>query len=239
MEKKPTALFVLDIVSLVLLAAATYFALVYAPTEAIMGAVQRVFYFHVATAWVGMLGFIAAGVAGIAYLRTQSSKWDIIELAAVEISLVFFFITIVLGSIWARPIWNTWWTWEPRLSTAAFLELFYLAYLLLRAGVEDPERRARFGAVYTLIGVVAVPITFLSIRVLRTIHPVVFGSGGDTSMGMTGEMYFTMFFSIIVFSIVFVTLFWHRIRLGQFAGVCPITRCAKRTLNPMPATERS
>ena len=146
-------------------------------------------------------------------------KWDIIGLAAVEISLVFFLITLVLGSIWARPIWNTWWTWDPRLSSAAFLELFYGAYLLLRGGLDDPERRARFGAVYTLVGAIAVPITFYSIRYLRTIHPVVFGSDSTgASMGMTSPMYFTMFFSIIAFSILFVTFFWHRIRLGQLAS---------------------
>ena len=218
MEKKPTALFVLDIVSLVLLAAATYFALVYAPTEAIMGAVQRVFYFHVATAWVGMLGFIAAGVAGIAYLRTQSSKWDIIVLAAVEISLVFFFITIVLGSIWARPIWNTWWTWDPRLTTAAITELIYIAYFMLRQGIEDPDRRARFGAVYTLVGAVSVPITFMAIRLFRTIHPVVIGNGDPNSSGgfaMTGDMKVAFFFALFTFTVIFIDLFWNRIRLGR------------------------
>ena len=181
-----------------------------------MGEVQRVFYFHVATAWVGMLGFIVAALVAIIYLRTQDMKWDIIGLAAVEISLVFFAITIVLGSIWARPAWGTWWTWEPRLTTAAILEMVYLAYLLLRQGIEDPERRARFGAVYTLLGGLSVPLTFLSIRLFRTIHPVIIGNGGSETMAMTGSMVATMLFSIAVFSLVFVTLFWHRIRLGQY-----------------------
>jgi heme exporter protein C len=138
-------------------------------------------------------------------------------LAAVEISLVFFLIAIVLGSIWARPAWGTWWTWEPRLTTAAILEMVYLAYLLLRQGIEDPDRRARFGAVYTLLGGLSVPLTFLSIRIFRTIHPVVIGGGGSEKMSMTGSMVVTMLFSIAVFSLVFVTLFWHRIRLGRFA----------------------
>jgi len=182
-----------------------------------MGAVQKVFYFHVATAWVGMLGFLAAAVAGIAYLRTHDMKWDIVEVAAVEISLVFFLITIVLGSIWARPIWGTYWTWEPRLTTAAILEMIYIACLLLRQSLDDPDRRARFSAVYTLVGSVSVPITFLSIRFFRTIHPVVIGSGEGTKMGMTPEMMATMFVSIAVFSVIFMTLFWHRIRLGQMA----------------------
>ena len=218
MKKKPTALLVLDIACLILLAAATYLALVFAPTEAVMGQVQRVFYFHVATAWVGMLGFIAAGVAGIAYLRTQNSKWDIIEFAAVEISLVFFFIAIVLGSIWARPIWNTWWTWDPRLTTAAITELIYVAYFMLRQGIEDPDRRARFGAVYTLLGAVSVPITFMAIRLFRTIHPVVIGNGDPNASGgfsMTADMKMAFFFALFAFTIIFIDLFWNRIRMGR------------------------
>lgn len=218
MKTKPTALKALDIISLILLAVATYLALVFAPTERIMGDVQRVFYFHVATAWVGLLGFVAAGVTGIIYLRTQDLKWDLIEVAAVEISLVFFFITIVLGSIWARPIWNTWWTWDPRLTSASIVELIYLAYLMLRQGIEDPDRRARFGAVYTLVGAVSVPITFVSIRLFRSIHPVLDSansSGAQETMGLTGDMRVAFFFALFAFTIIFIDLFWNRIRLGQ------------------------
>ena len=218
MQTKPTALKALDIISLILLAVATYLALVFAPTERIMGDVQRVFYFHVATAWVGLLGFTAAGVTGIIYLRTQDLKWDLIEVAAVEISLVFFFITIILGSIWARPIWNTWWTWDPRLTSASIVELIYLAYLMLRQGIEDPDRRARFGAVYTLVGAVSVPITFISIRLFRSIHPVLDSansSGANETMGLTGDMRIAFFFALFAFTVIFVDLFWNRIRLGQ------------------------
>ncbi len=217
MKTKPTALKSLDVLSLILLAIATYLALVFAPTEKVMGEVQRVFYFHVATAWVGLLGFVAAGVTGVIYLKTQNLKWDLIEEAAVEISLVFFFIAIVLGSIWARPIWNTWWTWDPRLTSASIVELIYLAYLMLRQGIDDPDRRARFGAVYTLVGAISVPITFLSIRMFRTIHPIVIGTQGGTQekIGMTGDMKIAFFFALFTFTVIFIDLFWNRIRLGQ------------------------
>ncbi|MFH1907846.1 MAG: cytochrome c biogenesis protein CcsA, partial [Chloroflexota bacterium] len=137
MERQSLALQILNIVSAILLAVATWMVFFYAPTEAVMGQVQRIFYFHVANAWVGMLGFIVAAGAGIVYLRTHNQKWDILEVAAVEISLVFFLIAIVTGSIWAYPAWGTWWTWDPRLTTAAILEMIYLAYLLLRQGIED------------------------------------------------------------------------------------------------------
>lgn len=216
MQPKPRALQILDSISLLLLIAATVMVFVYPPTEAVMGEVQRVFYFHVATAWVGMLGFMAAGVAGIAYLSTKNRTWDTVGMAAVEISLVFFLVAIIMGSIWARPVWNTWWTWDPRLTTATVVELVYAAYLLLRQGIEDPERRARFGAVYTILGFVSVPLTFVSIRLLRSIHPVVIGES-DESMGMTPEMLQTMIFSVITFSFIFASLLWHRVRLGKLA----------------------
>jgi len=221
MQTKPVALRVLEIVSVLLVAVAFYLSVFYAPTEVVMGDVQRVFYFHVANAWVGLLGFIAAAVAGIAYLRTHDLKWDIVEVAAVEISLVCFFIAIVLGSIWARPVWNTWWTWDARLTTAAIVELIYIAYFMLRNSLEDPDRRARFGAVYTLIGAISVPITFLSIRVVdRTMHPAVIGTASAAAQGgfnMTGDMKLAFFFSLFTFSVVFVALLWNRVRMGNLA----------------------
>lgn len=219
MNTQPKLLKFLNIISILLVLIGYYLSLGYAPTEKVMGNVQRVFYFHVATAWVGMLGFILAAIFAALYLKSKQLKWDTYGLAAVEISLIFFFITIALGSIWARPAWGTWWTWEPRLTTAAILELIYLAYLLLRQGIEDPEQKARFGAVYTLLGGLSVPLTLVSIRLFRTIHPVVVGGGGSEKMGMSDRMVFVMLYSIVAFSVVFIDLYWHRIRLGQFAEI--------------------
>ncbi len=218
MQSKPTALAILDIISIIVLGIASYLALVFAPTEAVMGEVQRVFYFHIGTAWVGLLGFIIAAIAGIAYLVTKDMKWDRFEVAAVEVSTVFFFITIVLGSIWARPAWNTWWTWDPRLTTAAVTELIYIAYFMLRQGMEEPEKRARFGAVYTLLGGISAPITFMVIRLFRTIHPVVIGSQSAAAQGgfsMTSDMKIAFFFGLFAFTVIFIDLMWHRIRLGS------------------------
>jgi heme exporter protein C len=220
MEPKPRLLKTLDIVTIALLVLATGMVFFYAPLERTMGEVQRVFYFHVATAWTGMLGFMVAAGTGVAYLRTANRKWDNVSLAAVEISVVFLLIAIVSGSIWARPTWNTWWTWEPRLTTTTIMVLVYAAYLMLRQGIEDPDRRARFGAVYAILGFVSVPITFLSIRIWRTIHPVVIGSGDPGSQGsfdMTPLMLQTFLFSLFVFSIIFIDLLWHRTRLGRLA----------------------
>ncbi|MDX9850597.1 MAG: cytochrome c biogenesis protein CcsA [Anaerolineaceae bacterium] len=219
--KKPTTLKFLDILSVVTLLGATGMVFFYAPTERVMGAVQKVFYFHVAAGWVGMLSFLFAAVAGLLYLVKKTKIWDLVGVAAIEIGIVFILINIVTGSIWARPIWNTWWTWDPRLTTATIMELVYIAYLMLRQGIDDPERRARFGAVYAIIGFLSVPLTFFSIRIFRTIHPVVIAGSDPSAVGtfdMTTSMFQTMMVSIVVFSILFVDLVWHRIRLGKLAN---------------------
>ncbi len=218
MKAKPRLLTALDILSVLMILTAAGLVFLYAPVEQLMGAVQKVFYFHVATAWVGMLGFLVAAVAGGLYLRQGKERWDIVGVSAVEISLVFFLIAIIMGSIWARPIWNTWWTWDPRLTTAAIVELIYAAYMLLRSGVDDPERRARFSAIYALFGFISVPLTFISIRLLRTIHPVVIGNAEAAAQGgfnMDASMKTAFFFSLAAFSVFFVDLLWHRIRLGE------------------------
>ncbi len=219
-DVKPKLLTVLDIITVLLLVIATAMVFFYAPMEAVMGQVQRVFYFHVAAGWVGMLGFLVAAIVGVVYLRTANRKWDIVGVSAVEIGMVFALINIITGAIWARPIWNTWWTWDPRLTTATIMELIYAAYLLLRQGIEDPDRRARFGAVYAIIGFLSVPLTFFSARLFRTIHPVVIGTnqpGATGAFDMTPLMLQTFLFSLLTFSIIFVDLLWHRIRLGRLA----------------------
>ena len=219
--KKPTGLKILDILSLVTILGATAMVFFYAPTERVMGAVQKVFYFHVAAGWVGMLSFMFAAIAGLLYLVKKTKIWDLVGVAAIEIGIIFIMVNIVTGSIWARPIWNTWWTWDPRLTTATIMELVYIAYLMLRQGIDDPERRSRFGAVYAIIGFLSVPLTFFSIRIFRTIHPVVIAGTDPTALGafdMTPAMFQTMMVSIVVFSILFVDLVWHRIRLGKLAN---------------------
>jgi heme exporter protein C len=220
MEPQPKTLTSLTILSAILFVAALGLVFFYAPLEAVMNYVQKIFYFHISNAWVGMLGFIVAAVSGVIYLVKKELKWDIFEMAAVEISLVFFLIAIITGSIWAKPSWGTFWTWDARLTTAAILEMIYLAYLLLRQGIDDPEQRARFGAVYTLVGAISVPISFLSIRIWQTIHPAVIGIGSAGTQGyfgMTPPMLATMFFCLATFSVIFITLLWYRVRLGNLA----------------------
>jgi heme exporter protein C len=220
MKNSRRTLQILDIAAVALLVIATGLVFLYAPVERVMGLVQKVFYFHVATAWVGMLSFLVAAIAGVVFLRSHNLEWDVVEVASVEIGIVFLLIALVSGSIWARPIWNTWWTWDPRLTTVTVMELIYAAYLMLRQGIEEPERRARFAAVYAIVGVISVPLTFMSIRIFRTIHPVLIGNSDPTAVGafdMTPKMGLTFGFALLTFSVIFAALLWHRIQLGRLA----------------------
>jgi heme exporter protein C len=229
MNKPLDRLKILDVVSVVLLLIATGMVFFYAPVERVMGMVQKVFYYHVASGWVGMISFIVAAVTGGIYLKQGTKKWDQISYASVEIGLVFALVTIATGSIWARPIWNTWWTWDPRLTTATIMALVYVAYLMLRQGIDDPEKRARFGAVYAIVGALSVPLTFLSIRIFRTIHPVVIAPPSATSAAfeMSSRMLQTFLFGLLVWSVIFVDLLIHRVRLAKLADEVEHTRLMK------------
>ncbi len=218
MKTPPRTLILVDIAAILLLSIATGMVFFYAPVEIVMGPVQKIFYFHVAAGWVGMLGFLVAAVAGIFYLRTDVRRWDVLGFASVEIGMVFALVNVITGSIWARPIWNTWWTWDPRLTTATVMILIYAAYFLLRGGIEDIHVRARFGAVYTLLGFLSVPLTFLSARLFRTIHPILIGAnqpGTASGLEMSSRMLQTFLLSLLAFTVVFISLLWHRVRLGE------------------------
>lgn len=214
MSKNPTLLRVLDLLSLILVPAALVLIVFFTPEEATMGAVQKVFYFHVASAWAGMLSFIIAATAGIGYLTSRRFKWDWLSLSAIEVGLVFGLAAIASGMIWAKPIWNTWWVWDPRLTTTAIMELLYMAYFILRNSLNTVEARARLGAVYAILSVITVPLTFLSIRLFRTIHPVVIAASGSADFNMTPRMQIAFFTSLGVFSLVLADLIWHRYRLA-------------------------
>lgn len=215
----PRLLSALSIAAFLLLCLALWAVFRYAPLELSMGAVQKVFYFHVSANWAGMLGFVVALVVSVIYLRTAELKWDVVAVASIELGMVFTAMGIVSGMIWARPTWNTWWTWDPRLTTIAVVEIVYAAYFMLRQGIEEGERRARLGAVYSIIGFVSVPLTFFSIRFARTIHPVVIGNGDPSNpvFNMTPAMLQTFLLCLIAFSVLFVVLLWHRLRLGILA----------------------
>jgi heme exporter protein C len=205
-------------VTAVLIAVAMALVFLYAPRERVMGEVQRIFYFHVPVAWVSFLAFFVTLCTSVACLQTGDLKWDRVSAASVEVGLMFTIAAIASGSIWARPAWNTWWTWDPRLTTYTILALIYVAYLMLRQGVEDPGRRARFASVYGIVGFISVPLTFFSIRWWRTIHPVVIGNGTATSIGgfdMTPPMLLVFFFSLFAITVLYFCFLANRLQLQR------------------------
>jgi heme exporter protein C len=143
------------------------------PTEEDQGIVQRIFYFHVPCAWVAFAAFGIVAIAGAFYLWLKDQIWDDLGHAAAEIGMVFCTLVLITGSLWAKPIWGTWWTWDSRLTTTFILWLLYGGYLMLRAMADDTPEVARFGAVIGIVAALDVPVVILSVRLWRTIHPAV------------------------------------------------------------------
>ncbi len=133
-------------ISLALMVAALYMVFIYVPTEASMGIVQRIFYFHVPVAWVAFLAFFLTFLGGIQYLRKREKKWDFFASASAELGLLFTTLVLITGPIWAKPIWGVWWTWDARLTTSLVLWLIYVAYFIVRSYIAEDDRRARFAA---------------------------------------------------------------------------------------------
>lgn len=177
----------------------------YAPEERVMGNVQRIFYYHVASAWVGFFAFFIVFIASILYLRKKEPGYNQIALASAEIGVVFTTIVLGTGMLWGRSAWNTWWTWDPRLTTSLILWLMYLGYLFLRLALQDEEneKQQRLAAVFGIIAFVNVPLVFFSIRWWRTIHPVVIEVGGT---GLSPRMIQVLIFSVLAITILYLQL---------------------------------
>ena len=162
---------ILGVLLLLAMIAALYMAFIQAPRERSMGDLQRIFYFHVPSGMVGLTAFGINFFASLMYLIRKERRWDALALSAAEVGVVFLAIVLVTGPIWAKPVWFVWWTWSPRLTSSLVLWLLYVAYLLVRNYVPDPERRAMMSAVFGIVAFVDAPIVWFSIRWWRDIHP--------------------------------------------------------------------
>ncbi len=185
---------------------ALYMAFLEAPRERTMGDLQRIFYFHVPSGMMGLAAFAVNFFASLMYLIKKNRKWDSLALSATEVGLMFFTIVLVTGPIWAKPAWFVWWTWSPRLTSSLVLWMLYLAYMLVRNYVPDPERRATMSAVFGMVAFVDAPIVFFSIRWWRDQHP----SAMLETDQLAGSMYPAFFTCIAVFMILLVYLIRRR-----------------------------
>ena len=190
-----------------------YLIFMVAPTDSVLGHVQRVFYFHVPIAIMSFLAFFGVFVASIMYLAKQDQRWDSVAYAAAEVGVVFVTLALLTGVIWARPIWNTWWTWEPRLTTTMILWLIYVAYLMIRSYAPNRSKGAMYAAVIGIIGFVDVPIVYYSVVWWRSIHPSPVVGPLSASNSLDGTMYAILLFSFITFVLLFVYLVLERMAL--------------------------
>lgn len=140
------------------------------PPDRDMGHLQKIMYVHVAAAWNMMIAFFIVAIASLLYLWKGQEKHDLLAAAAAEVGAVLTALTLGLGSIWARPTWGIWWTWDARLTSTAVLLLIFVGYLALRSFVEDVERRAQWSAAVGILGALNVPIVYMSVKWWRTLH---------------------------------------------------------------------
>lgn len=186
----------------VVMLAALYMVFLYVPSERVQGTVQRIFYFHVPSAWMAFLGFFVVAASSTIFLWRGSRRADLLARAAAEVGMVFCSFVLLTGPIWARPIWGVWWTWDPRLTMTLLLWLIYAAYVLLRNVAGDNETVARYAAVLGIIGVIDIPIIYMAIRLWRGIHPRV--------EQMAPEMAVTLLVCAMAFACLFSWFLWLR-----------------------------
>lgn len=185
---------------------------IYAPLEATMGVVQKIWYFHLASAWITFLAYSVVFIAGILYLWKKERRFDILGYSSAGIGVLFNTLVLLTGIIWAKPIWGTWWTWDPRLSTTLILWLMYIAYLMLRSSSGEASKGARLAAVFGIIAFIDVPIVYMSIRWWRTIHPLVFKSKGTE---VDPAMITALLISLVTFTLLYICLLRQRISLEK------------------------
>jgi len=199
---------------LFLVGAAAYASFYVAPTERTMGLVQRIFYFHAASAWAGMTGFSICFVANLLYVWRRQEKWDALSVSSAEVGLAFITVVLITGPIWAKPAWGIYWTWDARLTSTFVLWLLYISYLLLRTLIEEPDRRALLSALFGIFSFIDVPIVFGAIRWWRTQHPAPVIMGGPGS-GLEPTMRKVFFFSVLALHSLMVLLISERYRLEK------------------------
>mgnify|MGYP000863031532 FL=1 len=215
---------ILGILALLMTSAIMWAALIYAREATNLAGdeqlAQRIFYIHMGCSLGAFAGFMLSVVGSVVYLVKRDLDWDRVAQAAIEAGLVFGLGTVVTGMFWAKPTWNTYWTWDPRLTTSTITVLVYIAYLLFRNGIDNRRTRARFGSIYAILAFLSVPLTFFSARFFRSIHPVVFGNENPDAQGSFAigaqTMQQTLMFSIIGFCVLFsvlVILRWRQLRM--------------------------
>jgi heme exporter protein C len=183
------------------------------------GQLQRIFYFHVSSAWIAYLCFAIVFIGSIAFLRTGERRWDLLAHSSAEVGVVFCSLVLITGPIWARPVWGTWWQWDARLTLTFVMWLTYVGYLILRAFAVDRRRVAKPAAVVGILGALNIPLVHFSIYLWRTLHPsgptiANLANLADDS-GLGGPELLAFFASLGAFTLLFAWMLVLRMRLGR------------------------
>lgn len=193
---------------------AMYMGFIWAPEERTLGAVQRIFYFHVGSAWNAYLAFFIVFVVSIFYLVRRRPASDMMAVAAAEVGIVFTLLTLITGTFWARATWNAWWTFDPRLTTTAIMLFMYIAYLLVRAAADGEDRRGRLGAIFGIVAFATVPLVHYSATWWRGMHPTVIDIQAQApTIEMDERMMTAMMIGLVALTLVGAYLFVHRLVL--------------------------
>ncbi|CAN5687428.1 cytochrome c biogenesis protein CcsA [soil metagenome] len=216
---------------------AFYLIFFYAPTEREMGVVQRIFYVHVPSAWVGFLAFGIVALCSVGYLWLKDDRLDAVAVSAAEIGVVFTTIVLLTGPLWAKLAWGAWWVWDPRITLTLLLWFIYIGYFMVRGATENPERGKRFSAVVGIVGAIDIPLIHMSVYWFRSQHPqpVIVrpeGPAADT------EIVQTLLVSLLAFTLTFLALLTHRYALEKLRSrVRFVTYRRLRGERAVPATE--
>jgi heme exporter protein C len=187
---------------------------IFVPNEASMGIIQRIFYFHVPSAFVAFLAFGVTFVYSILFLTKRKMWYDRVAYCSAEIGIIFTTAVLTTGPLWARPVWNTWWTWDARLTSTLVLWYIYIGYMMLRSYTGEEQRGARFAAVFAIIGFIDVPIVYMANRLWRTLHPQPVIFGGSAS-GLNPTMRYVLIFSMVTFLGLYLFLLFYRLRVER------------------------
>jgi len=198
-----------------LMALTLYLVFIWVPTEQNLGVSQRIFYFHVPLAWLGMVSIVAVAFASAMHLMTKKEKWDSVAYATAEMGVVFITLLLVTGIIWNRPVWGVWWTWDARLTTTLILWFIYVGYLMVRTYGPKGSQGARYGAVVALIGAIDTPIIYMATVWWRTAHPEMNIGPLAESGGLNSRMQLTLWVSVITFTALYTYMLIERYSLRR------------------------
>lgn len=198
------------------MAVTLYMIFIWVPTEQNLGVSQRIFYFHVPLAWLGMISILVVAVGSFMHLATGKEHWDSLAYSTAELGVIFATLILVTGAIWAKPVWGVWWTWDAKLTTTLVLWFIYVGYLMVRAYSPQGSQGKRYASVVALLGAIDAPIIYLASVWWRTAHPDLnVGPLADSDNTLDPRIGLTLLVSMVTFTVFYVYMLMERYALRR------------------------